>query len=146
MTWLLVALGGAGGAAARHLGDSAIRARWPGRFPWGILLVNLSGSFLLGLLGGAGLGPRWGALLAVGSRGAFTTRSTARPRRRLCARQAALVAAVLDLAASVAGGLLAVALGAWVGAGMGLALSGAEAGAHLGRHVGSTPLLVRAPR
>jgi CrcB protein len=117
MTWLLVALGGAGGAAARHLGDSAIRARWPGRFPWGILLVNLSGSFLLGLLGGAGLGPRWGALLAVGFCGAFTTWSTLALDVVSLARKRAWWLAVLDLAASVAGGLLAVALGAWVGAG-----------------------------
>jgi CrcB protein len=117
MTWLLVALGGAGGAAARHLGDSAIRARWPGRFPWGILLVNLSGSFLLGLLGGAGLGPRWGALLAVGFCGAFTTWSTLALDVVSLARRRAWWPAVLDLAASVAGGLLAVALGVWVGAG-----------------------------
>jgi len=47
---LLVALGGAIGAAGRHLvGLATLRAFGPG-FPWGTLSVNIIGSFLMGVL------------------------------------------------------------------------------------------------
>lgn len=117
MTWLLVALGAASGAAARHLGDRAVRSWWPGRFPWGILLVNLTGSLLLGLVVGAGVGPRWGALLAVGFCGAFTTWSTLALDVVTLARGRAWWPAALALAASLVGGLLAVAVGVRLGSG-----------------------------
>ena len=49
MTWLLVALGGAGGAVARHgVGVLALRLMGQG-FPWGTLAVNILGSLLMGL-------------------------------------------------------------------------------------------------
>lgn len=84
---VLVALGGGVGAAARYamdLGVTALARRY-GRgtrgFPWGITLVNLLGSFLLGVLLGLGLDEsRNGiALTAVsaGLLGGFTTFSTA---------------------------------------------------------------------
>lgn len=71
---LLVALGGALGAAARFGVSSALPRI---DFPWHTLLVNLAGSFLLGYLfldHGMEHGPR--LLVAVGFLGAFTTLST----------------------------------------------------------------------
>lgn len=52
MTVLWLSLAGSAGAVLRHLLDTAVRARRPGPFPYGILLVNVSGSLLLGVLTG----------------------------------------------------------------------------------------------
>lgn len=47
---VLVALGGAAGAVSRYLVDGWISGRTGGQFPWGTLAINVSGSFLIGLL------------------------------------------------------------------------------------------------
>jgi CrcB protein len=77
---VLVALGGAAGSALRYL-TALIVARWlGGDVPWGTVFVNLSGSFLIGLvheLGGdaAALAPETRLFLATGLLGGFTTYS-----------------------------------------------------------------------
>ena len=71
MTLLLVALGGAVGAALRFV----VAHHLDSRVPWGTLLVNVAGSFLLGLWSGLALGENAMALLGVGFCGAFTTYS-----------------------------------------------------------------------
>src|SRR3546814_10233451 len=77
----VIALGGALGSTARYL--FVVQAgRWFGiGFPLGTLGVNLIGSFLMGLLIGAGahmfqVGPEMRAFLAVGVLGGFTTFSS----------------------------------------------------------------------
>ena len=54
MTALLVVLGAAVGAPLRYLVDQLVRTRYEGPFPWGTLIVNVTGSALLGALAGAG--------------------------------------------------------------------------------------------
>ena len=78
---VLIALGGAAGATARYLVDTLISERADGAFPWGTLVVNVSGSFVLGVLfalaverGVLPAGVR--APLMVGFVGAYTTFST----------------------------------------------------------------------
>ena len=73
----LAALGGGAGSAARFLIDRWVTARWRRDFPLGIFLVNLSGSFLLGLVVGSVLSTTWAALLGTGVLGGYTTFSTA---------------------------------------------------------------------
>jgi CrcB protein len=72
---LLVALGGAVGAVARY-GVGLGAARWFGlAFPWGTLIVNVSGGLAMGLLA-ARFGPEQEAVrlaLGVGVLGGFTT-------------------------------------------------------------------------
>lgn len=74
----LIMIGGAIGAAARHLTGSAIlRALGPG-WPWGTLTVNVVGGFLMGLLTGSLVRSGQGSdsarlLLGVGVLGGFTT-------------------------------------------------------------------------
>ncbi len=77
-TVLMVALGGATGAVARYLvGVGATRFIGAG-FPWGTLIVNIVGSFIMGALIAA-LALRYSvsnemrAFLAVGILGGFTT-------------------------------------------------------------------------
>ena len=68
MTVLLIAVLGGVGAAARFVVDGSVRARWTRVFPLATFVVNVTGSFLIGLLAGAhlyrGLGPTWLAVAA----------------------------------------------------------------------------------
>jgi len=78
---IAVALGGAFGSVARHLVAERITQVYGAQFPWGILTVNVVGSFVMGLLVEAMalrlvLSPEWRAFLTVGILGGFTTFSS----------------------------------------------------------------------
>ncbi|HSO95460.1 MAG TPA: fluoride efflux transporter CrcB [Acidimicrobiia bacterium] len=79
MILLGVLAAGALGAPARYLLEQAVR-RAGQVFPWGTLVVNLSGSFAIGLVTGAalaqGFSPDARAVIGVGFLGAYTTFST----------------------------------------------------------------------
>ena len=114
MTVLWVALGAAVGAPTRYQTDRAGRRLFPGRFPWGTFVVNVVGSFVLGLVSVAA-GPAVTALVGVGFCGALTTCSTfAYETVALAERRAAVLAAVY-LVGSVAAGLAAAVLGHLLG-------------------------------
>lgn len=72
MTALLVALGAAVGAPLRFAWAHVLDRR----FPFGTLLVNVLGSFALGVCTPQALGGQAMALVGVGFCGAFTTYST----------------------------------------------------------------------
>ena len=72
MTVVLVALGAAVGAPVRHLAGHHLDRH----LPWGILLVNVAGSFLLGLFLAFGLSGSSLALLGSGFCGGLTTYSS----------------------------------------------------------------------
>jgi len=76
---LLVAAGGAVGSVARYMvGVQALRLLGPA-WPYGTLIVNVVGGFLMGLLAswlahrGDANGEHWRVLLGVGLMGGFTT-------------------------------------------------------------------------
>lgn len=75
-----VSLAGGLGAVLRFVVDGALSARRPVAFPYAILLVNVSGSLLLGVLTGTALvgatSPSWAVVLGSGFCGGFTTFST----------------------------------------------------------------------
>ena len=71
MSYLLVALGAAVGAPLRY----AVAHLLDGRLPWGTILVNVGGSFLLGLVSGMAVSGAGMALLGTGFCGALTTYS-----------------------------------------------------------------------
>lgn len=73
---LLVALGGSVGAATRSVTDGEIKLRYSA-WPLATLLINISGSFLLGFLTVLGPSAEMKALLVTGFCGGFTTFSTA---------------------------------------------------------------------
>ena len=77
MTLLAIALAAGVGSAARFLLESAINARAGTRWPWGLLVVNVSGSFALGLVVGASLPDSWTVVLGIGFLGGYTTLSAA---------------------------------------------------------------------
>jgi CrcB protein len=78
---LLVALSGGVGAVLRALIIHHVGVRRPDPLPLGTLLVNASGSLLLGVLTGLamyhGLGPHSLAIFGIGLCGGYTTWSTA---------------------------------------------------------------------
>jgi fluoride exporter len=82
--FLLIAIGCALGGAVRYLGMTAVARLCGEAFPWGTLVVNAVGSFLLGLVLGAGIlaGGDWlsfegvDAFAAIGFCGGLTTFST----------------------------------------------------------------------
>ncbi|UXM90474.1 fluoride efflux transporter CrcB [Paenarthrobacter sp. JL.01a] len=81
MTVLLLGLAGGVGAAARFLVDGLIRTKVKTALPWGTILINVSGSLVLGFM--AGLMMRGEApeslylVLGTGFLGGYTTFSTA---------------------------------------------------------------------
>lgn len=79
--FVLLALAGGLGAAARLLLDGIIRARTHGAMPWGTITINLTGSLLLGALTGLTvsnvLPEAWHLVIGSGFLGGYTTFSTA---------------------------------------------------------------------
>ncbi len=74
---LLIARAGGLGAASRLVVDGLVRHHVSSTFPWATVLINITGSFLLGLLVGADVGDRWLDVLGTGFLGGYTTFSTA---------------------------------------------------------------------
>jgi CrcB protein len=113
--WIAVGLLGGVAAAARFVLDAEVSARSTSPFPTGILVVNLLGAFLLGLVAGAALEGEALVIVAGGGIGSFTTFSTwilDSDRLRLAGLERL---AWFNLAGSLALGLAAVALGHWLG-------------------------------
>ena len=75
-----IAVAGAAGALARYALEGAVSRKTGGGFPWGTFVVNVTGSFFLGLLTGLGLYHAFPAtpkaVLGTGFCGAYTTFST----------------------------------------------------------------------
>jgi CrcB protein len=107
---LAVGLGGAGGALARYAVGQAIEGRGGGT-----LVVNVLGSFAIGVLLAAGLSET--ALLAgaVGFCGAFTTFSSFAVETVRMAEDGEAVGAVVNAAGTLLSALLAVLAGTFVG-------------------------------
>jgi CrcB protein len=124
-TYLLIVVGGVVGANARYLVSQWAARRWTAGFPVGTLLVNVVGSFVLGLLsplvaaGSAG-GADARLLVGTGFCGAFTTFSTFAYEAVALARGGRRRPAALNV-----GGTVALCLGA---AGLGVLLAGLVAG------------------
>ena len=76
MNVILLAAGGAIGAAARHHFGAFVLKREKHTFPLGIFTVNIIGAFLLGIICGAGISGIAYVFLGDGICGAFTTFST----------------------------------------------------------------------
>lgn len=114
-----VAAGGFLGAPARYLVDRTITQRFESEFPWGTLVVNVSGALLLGLLTGitlAGHLPELAkAVLATGFCGAYTTFSTFSFETVALVEEGLIAKALGNVALSVAVGLGAAAAGVAIG-------------------------------
>jgi CrcB protein len=116
MLYLIVFLGAGIGGALRH-GVNVGAARLFGYgFPFGTLIVNIAGSFLMGLLAGyflfrPGIGQHMRLFLATGVLGGFTTFSAFSLDAALLIERHAFVMAAAYVAGSVAASLSALFFG-----------------------------------
>ncbi len=117
----MVLAGGALGSLARYAAATAIMTRYSGRFPLGTLAVNVTGSFLIGLLMTLLTErfqphPYWRLLLVIGFLGGYTTFSSFEYETFQAVRAGGFRVALLNVTGSVILGYVAVWLGALLGA------------------------------
>ena len=115
----MIMLGGATGSLARFLVGSAIMNRLGGRFPYGTVFINITGSFLIGftmalLTERLKPHPNWRFLLVVGFLGGYTTFSSFEYETLGLVREGSHWLGLLNALGSVAFGYFAVWLGAVV--------------------------------
>jgi fluoride exporter len=114
--WLGIALLGGLGALARWWVDGRVSAHVHHGFPYGILAVNLSGAFALGVVAaGAELDGDARRLVATGFLGAYTTFSTWMLDSDRLWLQKRRRGAVVNVVGSLMLGLVAVWLGRLLG-------------------------------
>lgn len=116
MTILAISVGAVLGANARYFVGGWINDRFGAAFPIGTLVINITGSFALGLFL-ALIGERlvvadwWRPLVAIGFLGSYTTFSTFSFETLALAQAGSWGLAVLNVAGSVGGSLGGVYLG-----------------------------------
>ena len=115
LVWAGVVVLGGVGAVLRFLVDGAVSARVRRSFPYGTLVVNLSGAFVLGLL--AGLAPSRDVALLAGTAtvGAYTTFSTWMFETQRLGEDRRVRSLLANLGVSLVAGLAVAALGRWIG-------------------------------
>ncbi len=113
---LVVALGGAFGAASRYVLAGAVHRILPATFPYGTFFVNITGCFLFGVIAGiaderSAIGPDARRFLLVGVLGGFTTFSSYTYESFALVRDGQLVSAFANTAGQVVVGFAAL----WAG-------------------------------
>ena len=119
MGYAIVFLGGGLGAALRH-GINLGAARWLGAgFPYGTLIVNVTGSLIMGLIAGyfafkGDASQNWRLFLTTGILGGYTTFSAFSLDAALLYERGAVAMAAIYVVASVALSILGLFAGLWL--------------------------------
>jgi CrcB protein len=119
--WAVAAMAVAGGVGAgcRFVLDGFVKSRVKLAYPVGTTIINVTGSFLLGLVTGLALAhalpQEWRLILGTGFLGGYTTFSTASLETVRLAQEGRWRASALNAFGMLAGSLLAAALGLWLG-------------------------------
>ena len=118
--FLLISAGAILGANARYWLGDWIAQRWGASFPFGTLIINVTGSLLLGLFMTLAterflVDPRWRFFFAVGFLGAYTTFSTYSFESFNLLFKGQWIPGLLNLFGSTILGVLAVGLGVHLG-------------------------------
>jgi fluoride exporter len=113
---LWIGVGAFLGANLRYLLQNWAAARWGPDFPYGTLIINVSGSFILGFFitlvtQRVSVSPEWRAFVAVGLLGGFTTFSSFSVETLNLLQTGRWLPATLYLAGNVCLGLLGAYLG-----------------------------------
>ena len=112
----MIVLGGGAGSLTRYVAGTAIMTRFGGRFPLGTLAINVTGSFLIGLIMTVLTerlqpSPYWRPLLVIGFLGGYTTFSSFEWETYSAVREGAVWAGLVNVVGSVTLGYAAVWLG-----------------------------------
>ncbi|OBI75865.1 fluoride efflux transporter CrcB [Mycobacterium sp. E740] len=110
----VLALGGVG-AVLRFLIDRAVSQLTSGVFPYGTLVVNVSGALVLGLLSGLTLPPHLALLFGTALIGSYTTFSTWMLETQRISEERLMVPAAANIVVSTALGIAAAVVGLWCG-------------------------------
>jgi len=113
---LIIGIGGFIGAIVRYLVAVWIGERWGRSFPLGTFIINVSGSFIIGLLMTLMTeriieNPQWRLFLVVGFLGAYTTFSTFEYETGALLKDGEWLYASLNVVFSVFVGFIALKLG-----------------------------------
>jgi CrcB protein len=113
---LSIAAGGALGATARYLLSSQVTHAAGSGFPWGILIVNILGCFVMGVIAELAaltwnMSPEMRSFLATGVLGGFTTFSAFALDTALLTERGDLAGALIYVAGSVGGSVAALFFG-----------------------------------
>lgn len=116
LKYLWISLGAILGANARYLVGVWAGSQWGAAFPYGTLIVNTSGSFVLGLIAGLvgsrmEVSPEMRLFLAVGFLGAYTTFSSFAVETLLVTREGGVWIGILNILANNVLGLLCALIG-----------------------------------
>ncbi|WP_431031326.1 fluoride efflux transporter CrcB [Plantibacter sp. RU18] len=118
--FLMIAVAGGVGAAARFVLDGVIRARLGGRYPLGTTIINVSGSLLLGFVTALALSgvvdDSWRLVLGGGFLGGYTTFSTASIETVRLLHEGRSRAGLANAFGMLVASVLAAILGYWLGA------------------------------
>jgi CrcB protein len=122
--YLMIGAGGFLGAIARYWLGSFIGSRMGIRFPYGTVVINISGSFLIGLIvtliaQRTHWNANWSYLIPIGFIGAYTTFSTFELETLRSFQEGEIFYAFANVIVSVVVGFLAVWLGVVTGRSMG---------------------------
>jgi CrcB protein len=117
VTYLLIGLGGFLGANARYLLGGWIAAHYGTSFPYGTLIVNVSGSFVIGfflvLISERFIvHPNWRLFFAIGFLGGYTTFSTFSFESLALIQDGSWLLGLANMVGSVVLGFVAVLIGA----------------------------------
>ncbi|HEX3906820.1 MAG TPA: fluoride efflux transporter CrcB [Mycobacteriales bacterium] len=103
------------GAVARYVVDQVVSHRYPSTWPWGTFVINVTGSFVLGLVTGLathhGLSTNASVVLGTGFAGGYTTWSTLMLEATTFADDGHHIHATITVATSLVAGLTAAAIG-----------------------------------
>ena len=103
------------GAVLRFLVHGAVSAPLGRSFPYGTLIVNLSGAIVLGLVTGLSLGRAAALLAGTAAVGSYTTFSTWMFESQRLGEDRQVRALTANLAVSLVAGVAAAAVGRWIG-------------------------------
>lgn len=120
LKYVMVGIGGCLGSILRFWVGSYVGGRIGTRFPYGTMIINITGSFLIGfvlalLTARTHWSPNWRYLIPIGFIGAYTTFSTFEYETFRVIQDGELFIAFLNVALSVVVGFVAVWLGVIAG-------------------------------
>jgi CrcB protein len=115
LVWAGVVLIGGAGSVARFLADGLVSSAAGRDFPFGTLVVNISGAVILGLLAGLALGSDQALLAGTAAVGSYTTFSTWMLESQRMAEERQHRKVILNVAGSLILGVAAAALGRLIG-------------------------------